>query len=407
MTTLQQIDDGQTYAEVAINENTQTLSHVGIFGKRHPVTTALTWGYYGGIYGGAVIANGTVTLTNTATNYVVLARATGVVSTSTSNTNWNNNTDYGRLYLLTTAGGVVTAEADHRFDGIIKSAPGVGGVGDVVGPASSIDGRLALFDGITGTLIKQGNAPPTGTNTGDQTITLTGDVTGSGTGSFTATLATVNSNVGAFGSATQAGIFTVNAKGLVTAASQSTVTPAVGSITGLGTNVATFLATPSSANLAAALTDETGTGLAVFATSPVLTTPNLGVPSAVDLTNATKFKVTHGMACSDETTALTAGTAKLTFRVPAGMTVAAVRASLTTAQTSGSIFTVDINEGGTTILSTKLTIDNTEKTSTTAATAAVISDATLADDAEITIDIDQVGDGTAKGLKVWLIGRET
>jgi len=110
------------------------------------------------------------------------------------------------------------------------------------------------------------------------------------------------------------------------------------------------------------------------------------------------------LACSDETTALTTGTAKVTFRTPCAMTVKAVRASLTTAQTSGSIFTVDINEGGTSILSTKLTIDNTEKTSVTAATPPVISDTSLADDAEITIDIDQVGDGTAKGLKVTIIG---
>ena len=112
-------------------------------------------------------------------------------------------------------------------------------------------------------------------------------------------------------------------------------------------------------------------------------------------------------ACSDESTALTTGTAKVTFRTPCAITLSAVRASLTTAQSSGSTFTVDINEGGTTILSTKLTIDNTEKTSKTAATAAVISDASLADDAEITVDIDQVGDGTAKGLKVWLIGTRT
>lgn len=111
------------------------------------------------------------------------------------------------------------------------------------------------------------------------------------------------------------------------------------------------------------------------------------------------------IAVSDETTALTTGTAKVTFRMPYAMTLTSVRASLTTAQTSGSIFTVDINESGSTILSTKLTIDNTEKTSTTAATAAVISDTALADDAEITIDIDQVGDGTAKGLKVTLIGK--
>jgi hypothetical protein len=113
------------------------------------------------------------------------------------------------------------------------------------------------------------------------------------------------------------------------------------------------------------------------------------------------------VACSDETTALTAGTGKVTFRMPYAFTLSAVRASLTTPQTSGSIFTLDINEAGASILSTKLTIDNAEKTSTTAATAAVISDVSLADDAEITIDIDQLGDGTAKGLKVYLIGVPT
>lgn len=113
------------------------------------------------------------------------------------------------------------------------------------------------------------------------------------------------------------------------------------------------------------------------------------------------------VACSDETTALTTGTAKVTFRMPRGVTLSAVRASLKTAQASGSIFTVDINEAGTTILSTKITIDNTEKTSVSAATPPVISDPDLADDAEMTVDIDQVGDGTGVGLKITLIGTRT
>ena len=125
------------------------------------------------------------------------------------------------------------------------------------------------------------------------------------------------------------------------------------------------------------------------------------VASIVDLAKPTEAIV---IACSDETTALTAGTGKRSFRMPYGFTLTGVRAALTTAQSSGSIFTVDINEAGSSILSTKLTIDNGEKTSTTAATAAVLSDSALSDDAEITIDIDQVGDGTAKGLKVALIG---
>jgi hypothetical protein len=111
-----------------------------------------------------------------------------------------------------------------------------------------------------------------------------------------------------------------------------------------------------------------------------------------------------GLACSDETTSLTTGTAKVTFRMPYAMTLTAVRASVTTAPT-GSTLVVDVNEGGTSVLSTKLSIDATEKTSTTAATAAVISDSALADDAEITVDIDQIGATVAgAGLKVWLIG---
>lgn len=111
-----------------------------------------------------------------------------------------------------------------------------------------------------------------------------------------------------------------------------------------------------------------------------------------------------GIALGDETTAITTGTAKATFRMPCAMKLLAVRASVTTAPT-GSTILIDINEGGTTVLSTKLMIDASEKTSTTAATPAVISDAVLADDAEITIDFDQVGSTIAgAGVKVWLIG---
>jgi uncharacterized protein YqgC (DUF456 family) len=58
-------------------------------------------------------------------------------------------------------------------------------------------------------------------------------------------------------------------------------------ITSFGSGVAAFLGTPSSANLAAALTDETGSGAAVFATSPVLTTPQLGTPSQGVLSSCT------------------------------------------------------------------------------------------------------------------------
>lgn len=97
-------------------------------------------------------------------------------------------------------------------------------------------------------------------------VALSGDATISNVGALT--LASVISAGGPTGSATVAPIITYDAKGRLTAVSSATITPAIGSITGLASGVGTFLATPSSANLAAALTDETGSGLAVFGTSP-------------------------------------------------------------------------------------------------------------------------------------------
>lgn len=111
------------------------------------------------------------------------------------------------------------------------------------------------------------------------------------------------------------------------------------------------------------------------------------------------------VAVTGESTAVSTGTAKVTFRQPRKITLEGIRASLKTAQASGSILTIDVNVNGSSILSTKLTIDNTEKTSVTAATPAVISSATINADDEITIDVDQIGNGTAAGLKVQFLAR--
>ena len=116
--------------------------------------------------------------------------------------------------------------------------------------------------------------------------------------------------------------------------------------------------------------------------------------------NTTSFVV----ACSDETTALTTGT-KVTMRMPFAFTLTAVRASLTTAGTGANLVTVDIEQGGTTILSTKITINATELTSTTASTPPVISTTALTDDSSIDFDVDQIDSGgVSAGLKVYLIG---
>jgi hypothetical protein len=112
-------------------------------------------------------------------------------------------------------------------------------------------------------------------------------------------------------------------------------------------------------------------------------------------------------ACSDETTLLTTGVAKMTFRAPYNFNLTNVRASVNEAPTGSNII-VDINKNGTTVLSTKLTIDEAEKTSFTAAVPPVISVNKFKTDNEITIDLDDVGSTSAgKGLKVTLIGIRT
>jgi hypothetical protein len=71
--------------------------------------------------------------------------------------------------------------------------------------------------------------------------------------------------------------------------------PIATGVSGLAANVATFLATPSSANLAAALTDETGTGANVFANTPTLIAPILGTPTSGVLTLCTGLPLTTGV----------------------------------------------------------------------------------------------------------------
>jgi hypothetical protein len=216
-----------------------------------------------------------------------------------------------------------------------------------------------------------------GTNTGDQTITLTGDVTGTGTGTFSSTIA--NSAVtyakmqniaagrllgsisasevapgavaigsglsltngtltatGTGGTVTNVSPITVTASGstFTSTVTNATTTPVIAltiplasesgttagllsntdyatfnakqSALSLGAGVQTLLATPSSANLANTITDETGTGKLVFATSPTLETPTLGNATATSLSSGT-------LTLTTALTATNGGTSQSTY----------------------------------------------------------------------------------------------
>lgn len=228
-----------------VNDALNVNKWAEVYGEDPENTDPLAYDYLPGRWGGVSIVAGSVALTDDATNYIAVERATGTLSAATNTTNWNNLDDYARVARIVTASGARTDVEDFR------SGPG------------GVHGQGAV------------------------------------------------------------------------------------------------IASPTQAII---------------------------------------------IAVGDESTALTTGTNKVRFRMPYAFTLSGVRASVNTAPTGASII-VDINENGSTILSTKLSIDATETTSTTAATPAVISDTDLADDAEISIDIDQIGSTVAgAGLKVALIG---
>jgi hypothetical protein len=142
----------QANAEVVINENFVSANPAALYGIRQPVTTGLTWGYYGGQFNDNTVADGTVALTASNTNYIVAARADGAVTVATSTTNWDNSTDYVRLYSVIAGASTITSYVDFR-QAFGFPPPGAGS-GDVVGPGSSVDNTLARFHSTTGKVIQ-------------------------------------------------------------------------------------------------------------------------------------------------------------------------------------------------------------------------------------------------------------
>lgn len=133
----------QASAELVVNRNFEALEHQSVYGQRQSAHSGLTWGYYGGRWGGFSVADGTLTLSN-ATNYVVVQRSDGAISTSTSSTNWNDTSAYARVYQITASGGAVTAVQDHR-----AGASGVhGGAAGSLTQGDGLDVDAAGFRGV-------------------------------------------------------------------------------------------------------------------------------------------------------------------------------------------------------------------------------------------------------------------
>lgn len=247
-----------------------------------------------------------------------------------------NGTGYTVANLTAGAGMTITNSAG----GITLSATGVGSVTSVsVTTANGVSGTVATPTTTPAISLTLGAITPTsvaasgtvtgsnlsGTNTGNQTITLTGGVTGSGTGSFAATVvtnanltggvtsvgnaATVVTNANLTGDVTSVGnattltnapviakVLTGYVSGAGTVAATDSILQAIQKLNGNDATNANLTGVITSVGNATSIASQTGTGTKfVVDTSPTLVTPNLGTPSAAVLTSATGLPLTTGV----------------------------------------------------------------------------------------------------------------
>jgi len=185
--TFDPIVQSQASKEITANAFFDAVSQASTYGRRASTCSGLTWGYYGGnttITAGTLsqIANGTLTLTASTTCYIVALKSSGAVSFSTATTNWNDTTNYWRLYSVVTGTATVTSYTDSRELGKFSGADSKQPLVDVDNiridgntiSSTDTNGNITLAPNGTGDVVIAADTTTLGDSNVDATLTTSG-----------------------------------------------------------------------------------------------------------------------------------------------------------------------------------------------------------------------------------------
>jgi hypothetical protein len=305
--------------------------------------TSGTWS--GSVIGSNVGGAGTV-------NGLLKANGSGVVSAAVAGTDYQAPLTAGTSYVVPNSSitGATKTKITYDTKGLVTA--GADATTADIAPSTN---RNYVTDAQAGVL-----SNTSGTNTGDQTITLTGDVTGTGTGTFTTTLANSGVTANTYGSSTLIPSITVDAKGRVTLASTASIIANAGTLTGTSlnstvtgsslTSVGTITSgtwsgsTIAVANGGTGVTTSTGSGSVVLNTSPSITSANLTTP-IIGAATGTSLSLSSTLAAGASTFSSTVNVSGAT--------------TLTTLTASGNSTLTTLSAGATTLSSANVSGNQT------------------------------------------------
>ncbi len=322
-----------TAGNITATSNT-TLTSIANLATIGTITSG-TWS--GSVIGSNVGGAGTV-------NGLLKANGSGVVSAAVAGTDYQAPLTAGTSYVVPNSSITGATKTKITFDAKGLVTAGADATTSDIAPSTN---RNYVTDAQAGVL-----SNTSGTNTGDQTITLTGDVTGTGTGTFTTTLANSGVTANTYGSSTLIPSITVDAKGRVTLASTASIIANAGTLTGTSlnstvtgsslTSVGTITSgtwsgnTIAVANGGTGVTTSTGSGSVVLNTSPSITSANLTTP-IIGAATGTSLSLSSTLAAGASTFSSTVNVSGAT--------------TLTTLTASGNSTLTTLSAGATTLSS--------------------------------------------------------